>query len=111
MIGDALGAVEHAAERFIHPAQPSAPTFTRNPSSQPYQQEQRVTTPQQQRVVDSLHAITGEIQSNSLIGALVEQRLGALLSPGEISTVLTFVSGLERPRRQPQQGDPKQANG
>ena len=68
----------------------------------PTAQENPMTAPQQPRVVDSLHAITAEIQANNLAAALIESQLGSRLSASEIGTVLTFVSGIEDPRRRAQ---------
>ena len=60
-----------------------------------------MTTPQQpQRTVDYLHALTGDIAANNLASALIENNLGKQLYDTEIATVLTFVSGIEKPRQQ-----------
>jgi hypothetical protein len=96
---DAAHAVAAAKTRFahiIHPGQP-IPTV-------PASQENTVTQPQQQpRIVDSLHAITAEIQANPLVARLVEHRLGTLLTPAEADHFAALIAGLEQPRRVAQQ--------
>lgn len=59
-----------------------------------------MTQPQPQRLVDSLHAITGELQANLLIARLAEHGIGKLLTQGEADSIVTLIAGIEQPRRQ-----------
>jgi len=65
-----------------------------------HDQENHVTQPQQPRIVDSLHAITGEIQANPLVARLLEYGLGKLLSPAEADHFAALIAAVEEPHRQ-----------
>lgn len=79
----------------------------------PTSQESHMTTPQQPlRATASLVALASEIDANRLASALIENNLGSMLSAAEVSTVLTSVDFIERPRRNAPpvpQHDPQQA--
>lgn len=60
-----------------------------------------MTTPQQPRLVDSLHAITGEIQANQLVARLLEHGLGKLLTAADTDHICGLVWSLEQPHQQP----------
>lgn len=60
-----------------------------------------MTTPQQPaRLVDSLHALTGEIQANYLVARLLERDLGKMVTAAEADSIVTLVAGIEQPRGQ-----------
>jgi hypothetical protein len=82
----------HRPHRHVQPVQ-TIPTT----------QENHMTTPQPQQptsVVDSLHAITGEIQANQLVARLVQYGIGKLLTPKEADSIVTLIAGIEQPRAQ-----------
>lgn len=56
--------------------------------------------PMQPRMIDSLHAITGELASNPLIARLAERRLGAMLTQAEADSIVTLIAGIEQVRAQ-----------
>lgn len=66
----------------------------------PASQENPMTQPQPQRVVDSLRAITAELASNPLIARLAEHGLGKMLTGPEADSIATIIAGIEQPRRQ-----------
>jgi hypothetical protein len=85
-------------EHKLHPGHddiPAVPTTQENPMTQQTQQQAQP----QPRVTATLHALTGEIDSNRLASELIERNLGTRLSASEIGTVLTFVDAIEQPRR------------
>lgn len=55
---------------------------------------------QPQRVVDSLHAITSEIQANPLVARLIERGLGKLLTLQEADHFAALIAAVEEPHRQ-----------
>jgi hypothetical protein len=81
---------EHWREQHSHHRIPTIPA----------NQETPMTTPQQPaRLVDSLHAITGELASNPLIARLAEHRLGSLLTLQEADHFAALIASVEQPRR------------
>ena len=65
-----------------------------------HDQEQPMQPQQPARLVDSLHAITGEIQANPLVARLLEYGLGKLLSPQEADHFAALIAAVEEPHRQ-----------
>ena len=62
---------------------------------------QEHTVPQQQqpaRIVDSLHAITAEIQANPLVARLIEHGLGTRLTGPEADHFAALIASLEQNR-------------
>jgi hypothetical protein len=59
-------------------------------------QENHMTTPQQPRLVDSLHAITAEFANNKLIARLADHRLGALLTDEQADHFCALIDSVER---------------
>lgn len=95
----AVASAKHEAASLFHRNRPQ-PTFTAaesSPSSQP--EVPAVTTPKQASVVESLHAITGEIQANPLVARLIQYRIGTLLTAEEADHFVALMAGIEQPRR------------
>lgn len=63
-----------------------------------HNQENTMTTPAQPTVLADTAAILNDLAANLLISRLYEAGLGKRLQPGEIQTVISFVTGLEAPR-------------
>lgn len=76
-------------------------------------QEQTVQPQQPARLVDSLHAITGEIQANPFVARILEHGLGKLLTPGEADHFCALIASLEQGRgpRYAKQPDAPHDNG
>jgi hypothetical protein len=62
----------------------------------PATQENHMTTPQQPRVVDSLHALTAEFASNKMIARLADHRLGATLTDEQADHFCALIDSVER---------------
>ena len=98
-----VAAAKAEVSHLLHRDRPraAAPSFTPARSSQQPQPEEQVSTPQQPAsVVESLHAITGEIQANKLVARLVQYGMGKLLNSAEADSVVTLIAGIEKPRAQ-----------
>lgn len=84
---------DHLTARLRHQAASSD-------SSQP--EEQAMTTPQQS-VVDSLHAITGELAANKLVSRLVQYGIGKRLTAQQADHFVTVINDQEQANAQVEQ--------